>query len=226
MDSKIGAAAVLLTSVVLGFAGGSEMTQAARAQEGAVPNASCSSVLACLVESNVSSGAGIKSTSSRGNGVVATTNALGSTSTNGASALLGQDLQANSGDGLFNIGVNGTSKKGTGVQGLGGSIGVTAVTSSTTGTALRVQAPSTSLNTSLINGSGYNGLTVFSLDSVGNAVFGDAAIGAGGSVTAQSYSGNALPLFVGATEQGPIFQVSANGAMYLNGSFSVSRLFA
>jgi hypothetical protein len=43
MDSKIGAAAIALTSVILAFGGGSVMTNAARAQDGAMPNASCGS---------------------------------------------------------------------------------------------------------------------------------------------------------------------------------------
>jgi hypothetical protein len=227
MRVKIGAMAVVAAMAgVLGFAAGTSMMHAARAQEIAAPATSCGSTTACLTESNTLSGPGIKTTSNRGNGLGATTDALGSTSTNGASALFGQDLQTKTGNGLFNFGVNGTSTNGTGVQGTGGAVGVSAVTSSTTGTGILVQAPMSSMNTSLVVGKGFNQEKVFSVDSVGNAVFGDPDIGVGGSVTATGYSGNEIPLFIGATENGTFFEILSNGVMLMNGSILANYLEA
>jgi hypothetical protein len=220
MDSKIGAAAIALTSVILAFGGGSVITPAARAQEGAGPYASCGSPSPCLVETNTSSGPGIKSSSKSGSGLIATTKALGSTSTNGGSALLGQDLQTTTSEGIFNFGVSGTSTNGTGVKG-SGAVGISAVTNSTTGTGIIVSAANASLNTSLMKGIGYNGITVFSLDSVGNAVFGDAGIGAGGGVTVRGYAGNIIPLFTAANQNGPIFSVRSDGSAFLTGTLAI-----
>src|SRR5207253_8606482 len=116
-------AAVLLTSAFFAFGGLYAKTHAARADGGAGANVTCTSTSPCLVESNSGSGTGIKSTSSTGNGLIGTTKALGSSSTNGRSALLGEDLQTRSGDGAFNFGVMGASKNGTGVSG-SGAVGV------------------------------------------------------------------------------------------------------
>jgi hypothetical protein len=223
MDSKIGAAAVLLTSVILGFGAGSAMTQAARAQEGAGSYASCGSPSPCLVESNTSSGPGLKSSSNRGIGLIATTKALGSTSTNGGSALFGQDLQKTTGDGVFNVGVNGTSTNGTGVQGSGGAAGVLGV--ATSATAIGVEAATTNTNGLLFEGSGKeigNGLPVFTLDAYGHAIFGVATPGyESGSVTVNQRCGNGTPMFEGDNQNGLQFQVSDCGDVIDAGSMFV-----
>lgn len=229
MDSKIGAAAVLLTSIIVGFGGGSVMTHAARAADAAAPNASCGSPSACLVESNTSSGPGIMSSSHRGNGLIATTKALGSTSTNGASALFGQDLQAITGDGLFNFGVNGTSKNGTGVQGSGGTVGVSGI--ATSATAIGVEAATTDVNGLLFEGSGKglgNGLPVFTLNAYGHAVFGVATPGyESGSITVNQYCGSGTPMFEGNSQNGLVFQISDCGDVIEPGNVFVgTRLYA
>jgi len=227
MKVKISATAIVAAMAgAVGLAAGSSLIHAARAQEIAGPAASCGLTTACLTESNTLSGPGIKSTSARGNGLGATTDALGSTSSNGASALFGQDLQTKTGNGIFNFGVNGTSTNGTGVQGAGGAVGVSAIASNANGIGMLVQAPDTSMTTPLIVGKGFNQLKVFTVDSVGRAVFGDPSIGVGGSVTAAGYSGNAIPLFVGNTEKGTIFEVLSNGVMALNGTMAVNDLAA
>lgn len=216
MSSKTSIGAVALTAALLVSGGLYAQSQAARAQEDAGPNASCSSSSPCLTESNTGSGAGVKSTSSTGNGSVATTKALGTTSTNGRSGLLGQDLQTKTGDGLFNAGVSGTSTNGTGVTG-SGTVGMSAATNSTTGTALKLTATTGSFTTALLQGYGFDGLSVFSVDSSGNAVFGDTSLGVGGGVTARGYSGNDIPLFTAANESGTIFGVVSNGFTFANG---------
>jgi len=207
MDLRIAAAAIVLTS--LGFIGGSAMTHEARAQEGAEPNTSCSSSTPCLFESNTSTGPGVKSMSSHGNGLIATTKALGSSSTNAASALLGIDLQTKTGDGLLNFGVNGTSTNGTGVQGSGGAVGVSGIATSATGVA--VEATVTNTSGLLFEGTGKEigpGLPVFTLDAFGHAVFGIPTAGyETGSVTVNQYCGNGNPMYEGDDQHGMGFQI-------------------
>ena len=219
MNPKVGIAAVLLTSAAftLGFYA---KLQIARADTAAGPNTSCSSTTPCLIENNLLSGPGVKSESTHGNGLVATTSALGTTSTNAGSGLLGEDLQSKSGDGLLNFGVSGTSTYGTGVQGTG-AIGMAATTNSTSGTGLVVASPNTSLSTTLIKGLGYNGTPVFTVDSAGNAVFGNAGIGVGGGVTVTGYSGNDIPLITAESQAGPIFNVYSQGIATVNGTLAV-----
>lgn len=224
MNSKIVAAAVLLTSVTLGFGGGSAITQAARAQEGAGPNASCSSPSPCLVESNTFYGPGIKSSSNQGNGLVATTDALGATSTNGASALLGRDLQAKTGDGVFNIGVNGASTNGTGVQGSSGAVGVLGV--GTNATSIGVEAALTDPHGLLFEGSGKevgDGKPIWTLDGYGNMVLGDPTPGYGaGSIIVKSRCGNGTPMFEGDDSNVLQFRVDSCGNVFTYGDLGTT----
>ncbi len=221
MSPKLRVASVLLTIALIVSGGLLAKTQAAGAQGDASGNAACDSSSPCLTESNSGSGNGINSASSTGDGLIGTTDALGTKSTNGGSGLFGEDLRTSSGHGLFNFGVSGTSTNGTGVRGTG-AVGVSATTNSSTGTGLVVTAPSSSLSTQLMKGVGYNGITVFSLDSVGNAVFGDASIGAGGGVTVRGYSRNQIPLFTAANEGGTIFSVLSNGFTSITGSLGIN----
>jgi hypothetical protein len=135
MNERIGLATALSASVILAFTAGAALTHAARADNEAVPNSGCSSTLPCLTKSNTSSGPGIKSTSDHGTGLAATTNAKGSTSGNGASAILGRDIQ--SANGQFNAGVTGTSKNGVGVQGTSGGSGMGVRATSQQGTGIQ-----------------------------------------------------------------------------------------
>lgn len=87
----------------------------ADATDGAQPNTSCATTTACLEGDNTSTGPGVKGTSTKGNGVVGTTKSKGTTPTNSHSGVLGQDLQT--GGGVDNVGVEGTSTNGTAVVG-------------------------------------------------------------------------------------------------------------
>jgi hypothetical protein len=78
------------------------------------PDTSCSSTSPCLVESNTSSGAGVKSSSTSGNGSIGTTKFKSTSQSNGKAGVLGQDLSTT---GSFDSGVFGSSTNGTGVQG-------------------------------------------------------------------------------------------------------------
>jgi hypothetical protein len=227
MDSKIGAAAIALTSVILAFGGGSVMTNAARAQDGAMPNASCGSPSPCLLETNTSSGPGVKSSSNAGNGLIATTKALGSNSTNGRSALLGQDLQTTSGDGLFNFGVSGMSTNGTGVIG-SGAIGVVGATPNATGGIGFLAKTLDNNNTGALLYEGLNYLSpVFTVDTNGFASFGDPRPGyAAGGVTVTAYGPNNTPMFAAKTGSGTIFEVFSTGSVFIPGNLSVNSIGA
>ena len=213
-------AVVALTSLAVGLLGGSAFTHTARADYSAGPNGSCGTASPCLTESNTSSGPGVKSTSNRGNGLLATTKALGSTSTNGGSALVGQDLQATSGDGLFNFGVNGTSVNGTGVQGSGATAGVSGVNTSATGVG--VLASSTNANGLLFEGSGKGvgtGKPVFTITPYGIMTLGDPTPGYGsGGITVNSYCGNSEPMFGGYDQHGFAMNIDGCGNLYTLGS--------
>jgi hypothetical protein len=74
----------------------------------------CASSTPCLVETNTSSGAGIRGVSSGGNGVDGQTKFKSTSAKNGVSGVFGQDQSTS---GLFDFGVQGTSTNGTGVEG-------------------------------------------------------------------------------------------------------------
>jgi hypothetical protein len=227
MHSKIGAAAIALTSVILAFGGGSVITPAARAQEGAGPYASCGSPSPCLVENNSSSGPGVKSSSKSGSGLIATTKALGSTSTNGGSALIGQDLQTTTG--AFNFGVTGTSANGTGVQGSGGLAGVTGT--ATTSTGVGVLAQVTDPQAFLFEGSGQelgNRKPIFTLDGYGNAALGNPTPGYGeGSIKVYSRCGNGTPILEGDDDTVLVFRVDDCGGVFTTANLGTTgTLFA
>lgn len=227
MRHRIHAAVVVATlAITVGAAIGSTVVHAARAQELASPATSCSASTACLTESNTLSGPGIKSTSARGNGLGASTDALGSTTTNGASALFGQDLQTKPGNGRFNFGVSGISPNGIGVQGSGGAAGVVGVATSSSAAGLAAESPKTSQSTLLFQGLGYNGYQVATIDSVGNAVFGNLDLGVGGSVTSVGATGQILPLFIASNSTGPFFEVFSSGVLEMNGFILTNYLEA
>ena len=214
MLRKIGATTVALALVLLGFGAGSHMTRVARADVSGSPNTSCGTSTACLTESNTAGGPGVKSSSSHGTGLVSTTKATGSISSNGGSALLGQDLQTTSGKGLFNFGVNGTSMFGTGVQG-SGAVGVSGVSTGAAGIGVLATMPT--LGGLLFKGTGYTG-GVFTIDSTGDAIFGDPRPGFGsGQVAVSQYCGNGNPMFRGSDQLGSPFQVTDCGDVFTTG---------
>lgn len=227
MSPKIRVAAVLLTSVLFAIGGSYAKTQAAGADAGAGPNATCSSTSPCLTESNSSYGAGIKTSSAGGNGLVATTNALGSKSTSGRSALLGADLQTKTGDGVFNTGVFGTSTNGTGVEG-SGAIGVVAATPNATGGIGFLAKTLDNNNTGAILYEGLNYLSpVFTVDTNGSAQFGDVRPGyASGGVSVTAYGGNNTPMFIAKTGSGTIFDVLSGGSVDIPDSLYVNNIGA
>jgi hypothetical protein len=208
-------ASVVLATLVVGFASGAAMTHAARAENGASPSTTCGTTTPCLVEDNTSSGNGVESESKRGNGLLATTMAIGANSTNGGSALLGKDLQVNSGDGLFNFGVSGISTNGTGVQGTGGSAGISGVNTSATGVG--VLAATTNSNGLLFEGSGKeigNFQPVFTMNANGQATFGNTTSGySTGNVTVYNDigCGGMTPMYAAMTESGLTFEVDGCG---------------
>lgn len=167
--------------------------------------------------------------SSRGNGLISTTKALGSSPTDGAGAVLGIDLQTRSGMGLFNTGVMGTSTNGTGVQGSGGAVGVSGIATSATG--IGIEASTTNSDGLLFEGTGKeigSGLPVFTLDAFGRAIFGDASTNLeSGSVTVNEYCGSGNPMFAGKDQNVVSFQVDDCGDVVTSGSVILdSRLFA
>ncbi|HEY7995203.1 MAG TPA: hypothetical protein VID24_13400 [Candidatus Eremiobacteraceae bacterium] len=223
MNTKMGAAAIAIASLGLGFGAGSAMTRVARADVSAGPSASCGTSTPCLTESNTAGGAGVKSASARGNGLIATTKAPGSTSSNGRSALLGQDLQTTSGKGLFNFGVSGTSTNGTGVQGTG-PVGISAVSTSATGVG--VLASTTNASGLLFEGAGNeigNGKPAFSVNAAGRAVFGQTGAGDGQVIVNQT-CGSGIPLYEGNSGSTLTFQVTDCGLIYSTGQVQVPKL--
>jgi hypothetical protein len=225
MSKKTGIAAILTASALLASVGLYAKTQAARADGGASADATCVSTNPCLGENNTSSGPGVKSTSSRGNGLISTTKATGSNSSNGRSALLGEDLQSASGDGLFNFGVSGTSTNGTGVMG-SGAIGVVGSTPNATGGIGFLAKTLDNNNTGAILFEGLNYISpVFSVDTNGGAQFGDTRPGfATGSVTVTAYAGNNTPMIAAKTGNGTIFQVLSGGAVDVPDSLFVNSI--
>ncbi|HLJ83224.1 MAG TPA: hypothetical protein VKT51_03475 [Candidatus Eremiobacteraceae bacterium] len=77
-------------------------------------SATCASSTPCLVETNTSTGAGIRGVSSSGNGADGQTKFKSTSAKNGVSGVLGQDQSTS---GVFDFGVMGTSTNGTGVEG-------------------------------------------------------------------------------------------------------------
>jgi len=199
MDRKLGAVGFAL-GLLVGFGTGSATTRVASADVRANADGSCGTSTPCLTESNTAGGAGVKSTSAHGDGLIATTKATGSTSTNGGSALLGQDLQTTSGKGLFNFGVSGTSTYGTGVQG-SGAVGVLALTTNASGM--------------LFEGSGSaigSPTSPFFVDAEGRATFG--LVGTtnnSGAVTVNGNCGDRVPFFSGNSQTGQLFTVNDCG---------------
>jgi hypothetical protein len=223
MHARFGSVAAALAAMFVSL-GGSSVTSATTTDDGARFLTSCSASTACLSESNTSIGPGIKSTSAHGDGLAATTSALGSLSSNGASALRGEDLQTKSGDGLYNFGVNGSSANGTGVQGSGGTAGVTGISTGTDGVAVR--ASTTTATGLLFEGYNFSGLfshPVFSVDTNGNAVFGDSETNnQAGSVTVYQHCGSDRPSFVTWDQSGPVYQVSDCGDTDASGSVAAA----
>ncbi|HEY5095709.1 MAG TPA: hypothetical protein VII69_11375 [Candidatus Eremiobacteraceae bacterium] len=99
------------------------------------PNVSCSSTSPCLAESNTSSGAGVKGSSTAGNGSIGTTKFKSTSQGNGTAGVFGQDLSTS---GTFDSGVFGSSTNGVGVQGTSIN-GLGMMATSTNQTALFVQ---------------------------------------------------------------------------------------
>ena len=225
MSKTTGLAAIIVAAALLATVGLYSRSQAARADGGASPDATCVSTNPCLGENNTSSGPGVKSSSSRGNGLIATTKATGSTISNGRSALLGQDLQTASGAGLFNFGVSGTSTNGTGVMG-SGAIGVVGSTPNATGGIGFLAKTLDNNNTGAILFEGLNYTSpVFSVDTNGAAQFGDTRPNyASGSVTVTAYAGNNTPMFAAKTGNGTIFDVLSGGAVDIPGSLFVNSI--
>src|SRR5207302_11119196 len=140
----------VFAAVFVVIASGAALTHAASpARSG--PDTVCSSSSPCLIETNDDGGLAIKAVSAHGSGVVGTTDAKGSTTSNGRFGILGEDLQTTTGS--TNAGVKGISSNGIGVTGastlgagvLGtGANGVTGQVSASGGAALLAIAPSTS----------------------------------------------------------------------------------
>jgi len=227
MSPKTGVAAALLTSALFAFGGLYIETQAARAAGGAGDNVACISTSPCLVESNSSTGAGIKSSSASGNGLIATTKARGSSSTNGRTALLGQDLQTTSGDGIFNFGVMGTSTHGTAVFG-SGAIGLVGATPNASGGIGVLSKTTNNNNNSALLFEGLDYLSpVFTVDTNGAAVFGDARPGFGaGKVSVYAYAGNNTPMYSAITNGGTVFQVLSGGTVNVPSLLTVNNVQA
>lgn len=75
---------------------------------------SCTLTTACIGGSNASTGPGVQGSSAKGHGVLATTTFASSNTSNGESALLGEDLSTS---GVYDMGIQGTSVRGYGARG-------------------------------------------------------------------------------------------------------------
>lgn len=80
----------------------------------ASPFASCTSPMACLLETNNGTGPAIKGVAVKSNGVVGQTQFHSTSQSNGVAGVIGQDTSAS---GSFDSGVTGTSTNGSGVVG-------------------------------------------------------------------------------------------------------------
>lgn len=106
-------------------------TASSQTGAGVVPFTSCSSTSPCVTDANSGSGPGLKSTSAQGAGLIATTSFNSTSSSNGVTAVSGQDRSTS---GSFDSGVKGKSTRGTGVVGISTSgAGITATSSSGNG---------------------------------------------------------------------------------------------
>lgn len=218
MQKKIWAAALAAASMLVGFGAGADLVRTARADTGTGPSTSCGTSTPCLTESNIAGGPGVKSTSAKGNGLVATTNAVGSSSQNAGNALLGQDLQTKTGNGVTNAGVRGTSTNGTGVLGLG-QVGLSGLTSSGTGVGVLASAPA---GGTLFEGSS-GGSNVFSVAGSGLATFGQVGSGSAGLVVNQT-CGSGNPMYKGNSSGTLTFEVSDCGLVYSTQQIQVPKL--
>jgi hypothetical protein len=190
------------------FLAGSLLTRA-NATDGSAPITSCATTSACVEGDNGSNGPGVKGTSSKGNGAVGTTKSKGTTQGTSHAGVLGQDLQTSGGRG--NVGVEGTSTNGTGVEALGGVFGVLGESSADNGDA--VEGSST--------GTGGIGVLGF---SVGPTSIGVEGIGVIDNIFASGEGGN---LFRGNNSHGvDVFVVTDTGDTTVGGGLQVQNTIA
>jgi|SRR5579884_555445 len=121
---------------------------------------SCASTTACTGGNNNSTGFGVQGISSRGSGVNGQAKFASTTSTNGQSGVLGQDVSTS---GAFDNGVKGTSVRGTGVLG-SGHFGVVGSDNNTHGDNILANGH----GGNLFRGHNSTGHDVFIVDNSGN----------------------------------------------------------
>jgi hypothetical protein len=134
-----------------------------RAARGPNADTTCSSTSPCTEFDNTSTGAGVKGTSTAGNGIVGTTFFGSTTVANGTAGVTGADSSTS---GAFDKGVFGTTKIGAGVKG-------TAVTGigiwgKVSGAGTAVRAETSNDNATLFDGKDASGTHVLRVDSGGD----------------------------------------------------------
>jgi hypothetical protein len=115
MDTqRLKTAAVVTVAALLVVASGLERPRQAAAGNRDVPTVTCNSTSPCLSETNMSSGFAISGVSILGSGIVGQSKFNSTSASNGRRGVVGQDLSTS---GTFDIGVFGTSPRGTAVAG-------------------------------------------------------------------------------------------------------------
>ena len=163
----------------------------------------CSSLNACQTFSNSSSGPGVKSVSSGGDGSVGETK-LNGTSSKNASGVFGQDLSTS----LFNSGVTGVSTNGTGVTGTStGNFGVSGTSSKSVGVFGSTKFASSGKTFGEAAVEGFDASADGGTSDIG--IFGNSPHGIG--IQAQSSSGVGAVIAGGNAVGQPALMVIANG---------------
>lgn len=111
---RLKTAALIMVAALLIVASGVGRPRQAVAGNGDVPSVTCSSTSPCLSETNTSSGLAISGISVLGSGIVGQTKVNSTSASNGRRGVVGQDLSTS---GTFDVGVFGSSPRGTAVAG-------------------------------------------------------------------------------------------------------------
>jgi hypothetical protein len=133
---------------------------------------SCSSPSPCIQYDNTSTGAGIKGTSTAGNGVAGTTFFNSTTISNGTAGVTGADSSTT---GAFDKGVFGTTKIGAGVKGT--AVSGVGLWGKVTGAGTAVRAETSNDNATLFDGKDAAGTHVLRVDSFGDEFLSGALFG-------------------------------------------------
>ena len=199
-------------------ASGAMTATSANAASGLGPDVSCTSTSPCVSDKNSGSGAGLASLSLLGTGLTGSTQFHSTSSTSFAAGVLGTDASTG---GVFDAGVEGTTKRGIGVLGVSkNSTGIEGITNATS------VGQDAILGIATAGGIGVEGKSFTGASSIGvlgqsNTVglegFGSA--GSSTSILAQGTGGN---LFVGQTNFSTVLSVDSAGNLNTTGNLTAS----